>query len=118
MSDYVIYHNPRCSKSRKALSILHTNKLDYSIFLYLDEPLEFKQFKSLIERIGITPRKLLRKEEYDYTANSLDDTQISDEEIIKYMVKFPKLIQRPIIDNGINAIVGRPTECIVQFVNS
>ena len=117
MSNYVIYHNPKCSKSRAALSILHTNNLDYSIFLYLDEPLEFKLLKSLIERIGIPPRKLLRKDEDDYMANNLDNSSISDECIIKCMVRHPKLIQRPIIDNGTNAIIGRPPECIVQFLS-
>ncbi|MDC1183829.1 arsenate reductase (glutaredoxin) [Gammaproteobacteria bacterium] len=116
MSNFIIYHNPRCSKSRQALEILNKKNITYKIFLYLSEELEKNQIKNLLSKLEISPRELLRKNEIDFKDNNLSNSSIGDEEIIEMMIQFPKLIQRPILDNGKRAIIGRPPEKILELL--
>ena len=60
MAEYRIFHNPRCSKSRQALEILESNKKDYEIFLYLQETLDKKSIKNLLDILGLNPKDILR----------------------------------------------------------
>ncbi|OUU79747.1 MAG: arsenate reductase (glutaredoxin) [Gammaproteobacteria bacterium TMED78] len=116
MSKIVIYHNPRCSKSRSALQLLKEKNLDPEVFLYLEEVLSRAQIKSLIEKLNIPIRDMLRKGEEDYKKNNLNDENISDEKLINFMIKFPKIIERPIIIKGNKAIIGRPPENIFELI--
>ena len=110
MSKFIIYHNPRCSKSREALEIIRQNNLDHQIKLYLEDPLTSKELESILLKLQMQPRELLRKGENDYKLNNLSDLKHSDEDIINFMIKFPKLIERPIIIKKEKAVLGRPPE--------
>ena len=110
MSKYIIYHNPRCSKSREALEIIRQNNLDHQIKLYLEDSLTFKELESILLKLQMQPRELLRKGENDYKLNNLSDLKHSDQDIINFMIKFPKLIERPIIIKKEKAVLGRPPE--------
>jgi arsenate reductase (glutaredoxin) len=115
MADLILYHNPRCSKSREALKILEDNDQDFSIFLYLNEDLNHIDLASLLDRLGIPARELLRKNEDDYKSNNLKNIELGNTELIEFMIQFPKIIERPILDNGIKAIIGRPPEKILDL---
>ena len=110
MSKFIIYHNPRCSKSREALEIIRQNNLDHQIKLYLEDPLISKELESILLKLQMQPRELLRKGENDYKLNNLSDLKHSDQDIINFMIKFPKLIERPIIIKEEKAVLGRPPE--------
>ena len=110
MSKYIIYHNPRCSKSREALEIIRQNNLDHQIKLYLEDPLTFKELESILLKLQMQPRELLRKGENDYKLNNLSDLKHSNQDIINFMIKFPRLIERPIIIKEEKAVLGRPPE--------
>ena len=69
MADLILYHNPRCSKSREALKLLEDNDQDFSTFLYINENLNHVDLASLLDRLGISARELLRKNEDDYKSN-------------------------------------------------
>ena len=112
MSKFIIYHNPRCSKSREALEIIRQNNLDHQIKLYLEDPLTSKELESILLKLQMQPRELLRKGENDYKLNNLSDLKHSDQDIINFMIKFPKLIERPIIINEEKSVLGRPPENI------
>jgi arsenate reductase len=112
MSKFIIYHNPRCSKSREALEIIRQNNLDHQIKLYLEDPLTFEELESILLKLQMQPRELLRKGENDYKLNNLSDLKHSDQDIINFMIKFPKLIERPIIIKEEKAVLGRPPENI------
>ena len=112
MSKFIIYHNPRCSKSREALEIIRQNNLDHQIKLYLEDPLTFKELESILLKLQMQPRELLRKGENDYKLNNLSDLKHSNQDIINFMIKFPKLIERPIIIKEEKAVLGRPPENI------
>jgi arsenate reductase len=110
MSKFIIYHNPRCSKSREALEIIRQNNLDHQIKLYLEDPLTFKELESILLKLQMQPRELLRKGENDYKLNNLSDLKHSNQDIINFMIKFPRLIERPIIIKEEKAVLGRPPE--------
>ena len=116
MPEAIFFHNPRCSKSRQALALLKERKDKFEVFMYLDEKLEKGFLKEIIQKLGISPRDLLRRGESAYKENNLKDSNISDEEIINLMIAHPKLIERPIYIKGTKAIVGRPPEDVLKIV--
>ena len=116
MADLILYHNPRCSKSREALKLLEDNDQDFSTFLYLNEDLNHVDLASLLDRLGISARELLRKNEDDYKSNNLKNIELGNSELIEFMIQFPKIIERPILDNGMEAVIGRPPEKILDLL--
>ena len=116
MSQVTIYHNPRCSKSRQTLELLTEKGVDPNIVLYLEDTPEADALASLIKKLGITARGLLRTGESEYKEQGLNNSALSDEEIIQAMIKTPILIQRPIVECGENARIGRPPEQVLEIL--
>ena len=96
-ANYIIYHNPRCSKSRQTLALLLENGIDPNIVLYLETPPSAEELKTLLKKLKMSPRQLLRKSEEPYKHLSLSDETLSDATLIEAMVNHPKLIERPIV---------------------
>ena len=117
MSKAYLFHNPRCSKSRQALEILKKTKEKFEVILYLNEGLDEILLKNIIDMLGITPRELLRKGEDAYRENNLKDLSINDKSLIKLMIEYPKLIERPIFVKDDRAIIGRPPENAVSYTH-
>ena len=111
-----LYHNPRCSKSRDALSLLRDKGIEPEIILYLETPPNAKTLKALLAKLGISARDLLRKGEDAYKELNLADTTLSEAALIKAMVENPKLIERPIAINGDKAVIGRPPENVLTIL--
>ena len=116
MSDISIYHNPRCSKSRQTLQILEDNKIAPEIVLYLENPPTAEELKDILAKLGIKARGLLRKGEDAYKENQLKDDSLTEDQLIAAMVKFPKLIERPIVVKGAKAVLGRPPENVLALI--
>ena len=106
-----ILHNPRCSKSRAGVALLEEKGVEFEIIKYLDDPLTPDELTTVIEKLGIRPLELVRKNEADYK-DELADKELSDEEWILAMVENPRLIERPVVINGDKAVIGRPVEAI------
>ncbi len=113
---YTIYHNPRCSKSRQALELLEKNNINPEIVLYLENKLTKPELKKLAKLLDKKPLEFTRKKEADFKLAGLTK-ESSDEEIFDAMIKYPKLIERPIVvkDNK-QARLGRPVEDILEIV--
>ncbi|MDH5513168.1 MAG: arsenate reductase (glutaredoxin) [Gammaproteobacteria bacterium] len=111
-----IYHNPRCSKSRQALALLEKRGIRPRIIEYLVTPPTEAELKSLLKRLGITPRELLRTKEEEYKKAKLDRPDVTDAEIIRALVKHPRLMERPIVVNGDKAALGRPPENVLKII--
>ncbi|MDY0068549.1 MAG: arsenate reductase (glutaredoxin) [Porticoccaceae bacterium] len=111
-----IYHNPRCSKSRQTLALLEARGLEPRVIPYLDSPPDAATLKSLLKKLGIGPRDLLRKGEEEYKANDLGNPDLDDQALIDAMVKYPRLIERPIVVNGNRAALGRPPEAVLDIL--
>jgi len=112
----IIYHNPRCSKSRGALELLQQNGVTPQVVEYLKTPPDRRTLEELLALLGIGPRELLRKGEEEYSALGLDNPTLGHAELIDAMVAHPKLIERPIVVVGNKAIIGRPPEKILELL--
>lgn len=113
---YLLYHNPRCSKSRGALDLLQENGIEPEIVRYLDEPLDAHGLRALLGKLGIRPRELLRTGEEEYRSLGLADESVGDDVIIEAMAAHPRLIERPILVRGDRAVIGRPPERVLELV--
>ena len=111
-----IWHNPRCSKSRETLALVQEKGIEPEVFLYLEEKPDDKTIESILSKLGITARELLRNSEDAYKQQNLKDKTLSDDILIKAMVNEPKLIQRPIVVNGEKAKLGRPPEQVLEIL--
>lgn len=111
----IIYHNNQCSKSREALCLLHEDGVEVEIVEYLKNTPNANELSKLIEKLGITAHDLMRKGEQDYK-DYVKDKTLSESEMVDLLVKYPKLIERPIIVKGNKAIIGRPPTLIVDFI--
>ena len=116
MSNFIIYHNPRCSKSRQTLALLNERGCEPKIFLYLEEELTTEDLKEVLQKLNMEPRDLLRKGEEEYRKNNLSDDRLNNEDLIKFMIKHPKLIERPIVVKENKAILGRPPENVLKLI--
>lgn len=116
MSDYTIYHNPRCSKSRKTLALLEENGIEPRVVLYLETPPDARQIRSLLSRLGLQAAQLVRRGEEAYKTCGLGKDS-SEEELIAAMAAHPKLIERPIVVSGERAVLGRPPENVLALID-
>ena len=116
MSAYKIFHNPRCSKSRQALQILQDNNCDIEIINYIETDLNASLIKDVLHKLSLKPRDILRTSEQDYKDNNLKEDNFSDDDLIDYMIKHPKLIERPIVIKGHRAVLGRPPENVLELI--
>lgn len=111
-----IYHNPRCSKSRQTLALIEENNQDVSIVEYLKTPLDETQIKHLLSLLNVSPIEMMRTKESEFAEQNLKGAD--DNTLITAMVSTPKLIERPIVTNEKNAIIGRPPENVLTLFNN
>lgn len=111
-----IFHNPRCSKSRATLALLQEQGVEPEIRLYLESPPDANELSSILQKLGKSPRELMRKGESEYRELGLNDETLSDDELIQAMVSAPKLIERPIVLANGRAAVGRPPESVLDIL--
>jgi len=116
MSEFKIYHNPRCSKSRQTLALLEENKIDLEIVEYLNNPPSARELTDVIQLLGIEPRELMRKGESEYKESGLDNRELSKQQQIELMVTNPKVIERPIVIGNGKAAIGRPPESVLNIL--
>ena len=116
MMSVTIYHNPRCSKSRQTLALLEKRGIEPEIIEYLVTPPTEAELKQLLKLLGISPRELLRTKEEEYKQAKLDKSDVSDAEIIRAMIKYPRLMERPIVVAGNKAALGRPPENVLKIL--
>ncbi|MDF1883074.1 arsenate reductase (glutaredoxin) [Sulfurimonas sp. SAG-AH-194-C21] len=112
-----IWHNPRCSKSREAVSVVEADDCESEVVKYLDETLTMDTMKKMLSMLGFTSaREWMRTTEAVY--KELDLKNVTDEDaLIEAMIQNPKLIQRPVLIKGNKAIIGRPESAITDFLN-
>lgn len=113
----LIYHNPRCSKSRATLALLQERGLDVEVVRYLDTPPTAAQLTDLLRRLDMAPRALIRKKEAAYKDSGAAEPGLSEAELIAIMVANPVLIERPIVVvDGERAALGRPPEAVLEIL--
>lgn len=111
-----IYHNARCRKSREGLELLNESGKDFQIREYLKEPVSKEELSTLLEKLGMAPIELVRKDEKLWK-EEFKGKDLSDKELIRIMAENPRLIQRPIVVKDNEAVVGRPASRITDFLS-
>jgi len=112
-----IYHNKMCSKSRASYELLKEAGISFETIEYLKTPLTKIELTELLVKLNIPAKDLIRKREADYKTN-FKGKELSESEWVDAMIKFPKLIERPIIVKGNKAVIGRPIEKVIQLMSS
>ncbi len=112
----VVYHNPRCSKSRETLQLLQAQGVEPEVVEYLKTPPSKERLKQLLKMLGLEPRELMRQQEPEYEALGLDDPALSREQLVEAMVTHPQLIERPIVVKGGKAAIGRPPQQVLEII--
>mgnify|MGYP001552151070 FL=1 len=111
-----ILHNPRCSKSRATLALLEKRGIEPEIILYLQTPPTADELRSIVDKLGLSARELMRKGEAEYRELGLAERTLDEDELIEIMVGHPRLIERPIVLANEQAAVGRPPESVLGIL--
>jgi arsenate reductase len=111
---YTLYHNPRCGKSRQTLELLRERGIEPTVIEYLKTPPDAAELRRILGLLGLTPRQLLRKQEA--AEAGLNDSTLTDDELIAGMVANPITIERPILVTADRAALGRPPEAVLALL--
>lgn len=113
----VIYHNPRCSKSRETLELLENQGVQPIVELYLQKQYSTDELQNIAKKLGIDDvRQMMRTKDDLYKSLNLDNLELSQAELLKAMSEHSALIERPIVINGNKAKIGRPPESILEIL--
>ena len=111
----VIFHNPRCSKSRETLALLEQNNITPEVNLYLETPPTKAELQDILAKLGMSSaRELMRTKEEIYKTLQLKD-ETSEDVLLEAMIENPKLIERPIVIHQGKAKIGRPPESVLEL---
>ena len=115
MTDFTIYHNPRCSKSRQTLQLLEEKGVSISIVKYLETPPSAEVLADVVSKLGVAAKDIVRTKEAVYKELGLHERTPSDAEWFEILAETPKLIERPIVVKGDKAVIGRPPENVASL---
>lgn len=110
-----LLHNNTCSKSRDVFNYLNENNIGYELIDMVSEPLSVIEIKTVLQKLGIGIRDLVRTSEKVFVEN-YEGKDLSDDELMHLLEKHPQLIQRPIVIKGSKAVIGRPLEKVKEFL--
>ena len=116
MTSVIIYHNPRCTKSRQTLALLQERGVKPQVIEYLQTPPTVKELEAILIMLGMKPRDLMRKDESLYKDQQLDNERLSHGQLVHAMIRSPILIERPIVVNDGKAAIGRPPEKVLEIL--
>jgi arsenate reductase len=116
MSEFTIYHNPRCSKSRATLALLQEHGVQPRVVEYLQQPPTRQELEQVVAKLGIAPAQLVRQGEEIYKSKYADRT-LDDAAWLDAMTRDPILIERPIVVRGERAVLGRPPENVLALLS-
>jgi arsenate reductase (glutaredoxin) len=108
-----IYHNPQCSKSRAALALLEERGIDIEVIEYLRHPPAKATLRSLLAKLDVPPLDLVRPNEPGYAALAAG---ADAEQVLDFLVREPRALQRPILESANSAVIGRPPERVLELI--
>jgi arsenate reductase len=115
-ADVVIWHNPRCGKSRDTLALLRQHGIEPAIREYLKEPPTKKEVETLLGLLGGEPCALLRDNEAEFKATGRKAATLAAADVARLIQAHPILLQRPVVVAGGKAAIGRPPEAVLDVV--
>lgn len=114
--DIVIYHNPECGTSRNTLAMIRNAGIEPHVVEYLKTPPSRELLQQLIVRMGISARELLREKGTPYQDLGLEDSALSDAQLVDAMMEHPILINRPIVVTPVGVRLCRPSEAVLDIL--
>ena len=111
-----IYHNPACGTSRNTLGLIRNAGIEPTVIEYLKEPPTRSELVSLIDRMGIRPRELLRQKGTPYAELGLSNPDLTDDQLIDAMMEHPILINRPVVVTSLGVKLCRPSEDVLDIL--
>ncbi len=108
-----IYHNPRCSKSRKSLDLILSKTKDIKIIEYLKNPPTTEELKTILKKLNIKAIDIVRIKEDEFKVYK--DKDPSEDELLNLIIKHPALLERPIVVKANKAVIGRPPENVLSL---
>ena len=115
MEVVLVYHNPRWAKSREVVSLLKKRKKPFRIVEYLKEPLEKEDLVSVSKKLNMKPFEFIRKRDPRVKKELERINENDDDKILELLLKYPMVLERPIVIFGNKAVVGRPPEKIYDL---
>lgn len=112
----VIYHNPRCSKSRQALALLEEAGVAPEIVRYLDTPPSQEDLEKLLTQLNLEPQDVMRQKDDLYKELGLSGKTLTRAEGLRLLAEHPALLERPIVVRGDKAVVARPPERVQEIL--
>ena len=111
-----IYHNPACGTSRNVLAMIRNSGEEPMVIEYLKTPPTRAELVSMLARMSMTPRDLMRRKDTPYEALGLDDPALTDDQLVDAMLAHPVLIQRPIVISPLGIALCRPSEAVLPLL--
>jgi len=112
-----VYQKPTCSKCRETVKLLKERGVEFEAVNYYERPVSADELRGLLEKLGLSPRDILRKDEPVARSLRINRREVSDDELIQLMVENPDLIQRPIVVRGKRAVLARPVANIEELLS-
>jgi arsenate reductase len=116
MDEFVVYHNPSCSKSRGALEILRERGIDTDVVEYLKAPPDRATLERIVDAIPNPPGELVRQDKR-FKELGLDAADYTTKvAVVKLLLEHPELMERPVVFRGKRAVIARPSEIVLELV--
>jgi arsenate reductase len=116
MDDIKIYQKPTCSTCRQAVQLLKESGKSFTAINYYDQPFTKAHLKALLKKAGLAPKDVLRTKEDQYKELKLAQKEVSDDDLIDLMIKYPDLLQRPLVETKRTAFLARPADTITRLL--
>jgi len=116
MAKITIYQKPTCTTCRRVFKMLKESGVDFDDINYYINPLSRSKLKDLIKKSGLPARDFLRRKEAVYKDLKLSRAELDDQKAVDLMVKYPDLLQRPIVEKGAKAVLARPAERVREIL--
>ena len=118
MPELTVYEKPTCTTCRNLAMLLQERGIDFDRVDYHVDPLPAEKIRELVKKTGRPAHELFRTREPIYTELGLADREPSDDEAIELMAAHPELMQRPVVERGDRAVLGRPIERVLELLES
>jgi arsenate reductase len=113
-----IYQKPTCSTCREALKLVAASGIPYDAINYYEKPFSKSQLKGLLKKAGLGPRDIMRTKEEIYKKLKIAEQALSDDGLIDLLLRYPDLIQRPLVEKGGIVMLARPAETVKTLLKS
>lgn len=112
----VIYHNPKCTKSRQTLALLEARGIKPKVVEYLKTPPDKTEIERILKLLALDPRALMRRKEPVYKQARLDNPKLTRAQLVTALIEYPMLLERPIVLAHGKAAIGRPPENVLDIL--